>query len=205
MKLVELINELSETFEIKHPTLTDGDFTLFPKHLKLFKQQLLDCDEFKSCELEILKLPNISDGSHRYDSSALLMTNNVKLYGKAYVYNISLTPEMYNPNELFSRMEKDVAITPVIYSPDDFKPQKFIILKLNPEEMQDMSASKFINPETHAHVLLHKALNNPDEYRIKPTRGVIVRGIFESIGYIDGTEGQNMFVDDRILDKYVIK
>ena len=204
MKLTELINGVNELFTLKTVVKTsDDDFTLYPKHLFLIKNQLQSCDEFKDCELEILSVPNITTSSgstHNISSESLAITPGTKFKRKAYIFSMWLTPEMYDPSVFLKKMEKDGGITPVIYNPNDFTPEKFIILKVNPNELNvsDKSANHYL------HSTLDKILNNPTEYQIKGDRHVVIRGIFESIEFQSG-KGRNHLIDDKLLEKYVMK
>jgi len=207
-KLAELINGLNESFVPKNnQKVLHDDFTLYPKHLSLIKEQLLSCDEFKECDLKILSLPNIanSDGFVKISSESLAVTPGITFKGKIYIYSMWLTPEMYDPSLFLKKMEGDGGIIPIIYNPENFVPERFIFLKVNPEEMQD-SASKQppINPEHRLHSVLNKILNNPDDYRIKGDRHVIVHGIFQTIKF-PGGKGKTNEIDEELLENYVIK
>ena len=212
MKLVELINGLNESFVIKNnQRVLHDDFQLYPKHLSLIKNQLLSCDEFKDCDLKILSLPNITktfgsnDASTHISSESLPITPGMKFKGRAYVYSMWLTPEMYDPSVFLKKIKGDGGITPVIYSPNDYTPEKFIIIKINPEEMQD-SASKQppINAQHRLHSVLDNILNNPIEYYIKGDRHVVIRGVFESIEFESG-KVRNHPIYDSLLENYVMK
>ena len=63
-----------------------------------------------------------------------------------------------------------------------FEPRKHILLTWSPEMAQDLRGS---NDETtlrnDIHKLLDDVLDNPEEYRTKGTRHVIIRGVFETV------------------------
>ncbi len=184
MKLRELIDEIQKHFQIKtiENTISNEYFTLYPPHLKLFKEQLQSCDEFKYVDLEILNLPNIVNetGDLQISSGSLLITDNIKLSGRIYIYSIWLTPEMYSPNEIIQVVKDNAGITPTMFDEEDFTPHKYIIMKFSPEELQNVKASNVDSPD-RLKSLLEKVLNNPAEYQVKGRRDVVIRGIFESI------------------------
>ena len=206
MKLTELINNLNELFIIKNnEKVLDDDFTLYPKHLSLIKEQLQACDEFKDCELKILTLPNISNtfGSEQVSSESLALTPGIKFNGKIYIFSMWLTPEMYDPSVFLKKMKKDAGITQVIFNEETFEPYKYLIMKFSPEELQNVKASNVNSPD-RLKSLLEKVLNNPTEYQIKGDRFVVIRGIFESIEFQSG-KGRNIIIDDELLENYVTK
>lgn len=106
----------------------------------------------------------------------------MKFKGKGYLYSISLTPELYDPSKMLEPVKNGAAISPAIYNPMTFEPTKHILLTWSPEMVQDI-----LNIDTEQeqrqiiHKLLDDVLDNPKEYRMKGTRHVLIRGIFEVV------------------------
>jgi hypothetical protein len=109
--------------------------------------------------------------------------------GRCYLLSLSLTPEMYDPNQLIKPVKNGAAIGPVMYDPTTFEPRKHILLTWSPEMSQDMVGMD--NESTlrnDIHKLLDDVLDNPEEYKTKGTRHVLVRGLFEVVDKYDGSE-----------------
>jgi hypothetical protein len=96
---------------------------------------------------------------------------------------------MYDPSQLLKPVKNGAAIGPVMYDPTDFTPRKHILLTWSPEMVQDI-----LNIDTEQeqrqiiHNLLDDVLDNPEEYKTKGFRGILVRGLFEVIDNNDGSE-----------------
>jgi hypothetical protein len=62
-----------------------------------------------------------------------------------------------------------------------FEPTKKIVLTFSPEMVQDILN---IDTEQEQRQILHKllddVLDNPEEYRVKGERGILVRGVFKT-------------------------
>lgn len=157
--------------------------------LEPLKDDLLSCDEFSECdEIIFMDKPTREMDDNIMLAQTIKIGDETKFKGKIYLYSISLTPEMYDPNMLLEPVKDGAAIGPTIYNPTDFTPRKHILLTWNPEIKQDI-----LNIDTEQEQkqiirkLLDDVLNNPEEYRVKGERGVLVRGIFE----IDNNELSN--------------
>ena len=90
---------------------------------------------------------------------------------------------MYDPNQLIRPVKNGAAMGPTIYDPSTFEPRKHILLTWTPEMAQDLFEGTN-NEETlrnDIHKLLDDVLDNPEEYRMKGTRHVLIRGIFEVV------------------------
>jgi hypothetical protein len=115
-----------------------------------------------------------------YYTQTMNLGDNTKFKGKVYLYNLSFTPEMYDPNLLLKPVKNGAAIGPTIYDPIDFTPRKHI-LTWNPEMAQDISGiNKELTFKNDIHKLLDDVLDNPEEYRVKGVRGIMVRAVFKT-------------------------
>ena len=159
---------------------TSFDSVLNSVDLEKIKDELLKTDAFSECDdLEIVHYPIFKLGedkvlttqTHRYGE-------DIKYRGKCYLYSISLTPEMYEPAKVLIPVKDGASISPILYDPSTFEPLKKIVLTFSPEGQMDDETKK-----QEIRDLLNKVLDNPEEYRTKGTRGILIRGVFEQINY----------------------
>ena len=165
---------------------TSFDSVLNSVDLEKIKDELLKTDAFLECDdLEIVHYPIFKLGedkvlttqTHKYGE-------DIKYRGKCYLYSISLTPEMYDPSKMLKPVKNGAAISPAIYNPMTFEPTKHILLTWSPEMAQDLSVTKDETTlRNDIHKLLDDVLDNPEEYRTKGTKGILIRGVFEQINY----------------------
>jgi hypothetical protein len=160
------------------------DPILNSKVLEEVKDELLKLDVFSECDgLEIVHFPTF-----KLENGKTVLAQNfkyeegMKLKGECYLYSISLTPEMYDPIKAFEPVKNGASISRTVYDPMTFEPRKHILLTWSPEMAQDLKGT---NDETtlrnDIHKLLDDVLDNPEEYRTKGTRHVLIRGVFETV------------------------
>ena len=195
MKLKEFI-EIVELSKKEDDIYMDN--TLYGKNLEIYKDIIMNTDEFKECEsLEILELPIVkSKNGEGLIPYTVKLSDLMKFKGKCYLLSLNLTPEMYDPNQLLKPVKNGAAMGPVIYDPSTFEPRKHILLTWSPDVTQDLSGTN--NEETlrnDIHKLLDDVLDNPEEYQTKGFRGVYVRGLFEVIERGDVTEVKEYDID----------
>ena len=161
------------------------DPILNSKELEEVKDELLKLDVFSECDdLEIVHIPTfvLEDGK-TVSAQNFKYNEGMKIKGKCHLYSISLTPVMYDPNQLIKPVKNGAAMGPTIYDPMTFEPRKHILLTWTPEMAQDLFEGTN-NEETlrnDIHKLLDDVLDNPEEYRTKGTRHVLIRGVFEIV------------------------
>jgi hypothetical protein len=96
---------------------------------------------------------------------------------------------MYDPSRLLKPVKNGAAMGPTIYDPLTFTPRKHILLTWSPEMVQDVTGTNDeLTLRNDIHKLLDDVLDNPDEYKTKGFRGILVRGLFEVIDNNDGSE-----------------
>lgn len=188
MKLENLINEILTSPDFQERLLENKlgimDVCVYGPNLEPYKDKILECEEFAECEeLIIMKFPVTIDGDgNKINTKTYKITENQKFKGKCYLLSLSLTPEMFDPNKMYEPVLNGSCITPTVYDINTFEPRKKIIMEFNPEADQDFER---INPENEIRKKLHERLDqildNPENYRIKGTRGVLVRGVFEIV------------------------
>ncbi len=195
MKLKELIEIVKLT---KKEDELYMDNTLYGKNLEKYKDIIMNTDEFKECEsLEIIEYPIVkSRNGEGLTPYTIKLSDLMKFKGKCYLLSLNLTPEMYDPNQLLKPVKNGAAMGPAIYDPSTFEPRKHILLTWSPEMSQDISG---VNDEltlrNDIHKLLDDVLDNPDEYKTKGFRAVLVRGLFEVVEDGENTEVKEYDID----------
>jgi hypothetical protein len=165
-----------------------GDNHIYPDHpyrraeLEPIKEQILNCDEFFECQsIDFIDFPTITtaDGNV-FTAQTIKLDNNMRFIEDAVIYSISLTPEVYDPNRILTPVKDGAAIGPTVYDPMDFTPKRQILLTWTPEMAQDLlAANTEENIRNDIHRLLDDVLDNPEEYKVKGDRGVMLRGMFK--------------------------
>jgi hypothetical protein len=181
MKLEEFVTKIyDERAELSMTPFFDP--ILNSKVLEEVKDELLKFDVFSECDdLEIVHFPTFKvDEDKTLTAQTYKYKEGIKFKGKCYLYNISLTPELYDPSKMLEPVKNGAGISPAIYNPMTFEPTKHILLTWSPEMAQDLSITKDETTlRNDIHKLLDDVLDNPEEYRIKGTRHVLIRGVFE--------------------------
>ena len=191
-------NQYNETFV--------DETCLYGNELVKFKDIIKECDEFAKCDsLEILKMPLAKKvGGGVYTANTIKLSDLMEFKGRCYLLSLGLTPEMYDPSRLLKPVKNGAAMGPVIYDPATFEPRKHILLTWTPEMAQDLFEGTN-NEETlrnDIHKLLDDVLDNPEEYKTKGVRGIMVRGLFEVIDNNDGSEvNRNVYDVDLTTNK----
>ena len=202
MKLKEFL-EVALLGKKDSPNLTNEPFVdetcLYGNELVKYKDIIKECDEFAKCDsLEILKMPLAKKvGGGVYTANTIKLSDLMEFKGRCYLLSLGLTPEMYDPSRLLKPVKNGAAMGPTIYDTTTFEPRKHILLTWTPEMAQDLFEGTN-NEETlrnNIHKLLDDVLDNPEEYKTKGLRGVLVRGLFEVMDNNDGSE-----VDRKVYD-----
>ena len=159
------------------------DYILRGDDLLKFEREIKDSDLFKEADLKFINVPSFVLDKKIYTAQTVKITDQTKFKGECFLYSLSWTPEIYDPNTFCSFKDGEkIHVTPLMYSPEDFKAYKDIILKIDIEDLKDKDVifGKNNNPaRKEYHDLLDDALENPDKYKVKGKRGILVRGIFE--------------------------
>ncbi len=133
--------------------------------------------------MEIVHFPVFKVGEDKtLTTQTYKYSEGIKYKGKGYLYSISLTPELYDPSKMLEPVKNGAAISPAIYNPMTFEPTKHILLTWSPEMAMDLSVTKDETTlRNDIHKLLDDVLDNPEEYRIKGARHIMMRGVFEIV------------------------
>lgn len=170
-------------------TNTFGENVSYPNdqfkklELESLKEELLKCDEFSECEgIEFMEFPVQLIEGKSYSAQTMKLGDNTKFDGKVFLYNLSFTPEMFDPNSLHTTVKNGALITPALYDPMTFEPTKKIVLTWSPEMAQDLLVpnNNEVTLKNDIRKLLDDVLENPEEYQIKGERGILVRGVFKT-------------------------
>jgi len=183
MKLEEFVTKIYDERPELDMTPSFGPI-LNSKVLEEVKDELLKFDVFSECDdLEIVHFPTFKVGEDKtLTAQTYKYSEGIKFKGKCYLYSISLTPEMYDPSKMLEPVKNGAAISPAIYNPKTFEPTKHILLTWSPEMAQDLSVTKDETTlRNDIHKLLDDVLDNPEEYRMKGTRHIMIRGVFEIV------------------------
>jgi hypothetical protein len=164
---------------------------LYGENLDEYKHLIKECDEFDKCDsLDILTMPLVKGKKDKiYTTETIKLSDLMEFKGRCYLLSLSLTPEMYDPSQLIKPVKNGAAIGPVVYDPLTFEPRKHILLSWIPEMAQDILGLDTEKEQRQViHKLLDDVLDNPEEYKTKGTRHVLVRGLFEVVDKNDGSE-----------------
>ena len=194
MKLKEFLEvavlSKKNTLNLINPTFVD-ETCLYGEELDKYKNIIKECDEFAKCDsLDILTMPLVKGKKDKiYTTETIKLSDLMEFKGRCYLLSLALSPEMYDPSQLIKPVKNGAAIGPIIYDPLTFEPRKHILLTWSPEMVQDMSGTKDeLTLRNDIHKLLDDVLDNPEEYKTKGLRAVLVRGLFEVIDNYDGSE-----------------
>jgi hypothetical protein len=179
MTLKELIIKKRE--EAKFWTKKE-DLELAPEQLMTMVHELKQCEEFKDTEIEIMNFPVISvvsgDIVDCISAKTIILHEGVNFGKKAYLYKISLTPELYEKD--YINTTPGSYITPVIHNPESFIPEKKIVLAYDMVGHQDDIIFGNINYRKSIHDTLDDILDNVVNYEKVPNhRCIMIRGHFD--------------------------
>ena len=194
MKLKEFLEvavlSKKNTLNLINPTFVD-ETCLYGEELDKYKNIIKECDEFAKCDsLDILTMPLVKGKKDKiYTTETIKLSDLMEFKGRCYLLSLSLTPEMYDPSQLIKPVKNGAAMGPTMYDPLTFEPIKHILLSWIPEITQDILGLDTEKEQRQViHKLLDDVLDNPEEYKTKGTRHVLVRGLFEVIDNNDGSE-----------------
>lgn len=182
MNLKEKLEEILKNKKTESDSFGQ-DLTLYgSEQLESYKQTLLETETFKDCsELNFLTHPVTYVSEVPAIAQSIKWSEGLKLKGKCYLLSLALTPEMYNPSMLRTPVKDGAAITPTTYNQTTFEPRKKIVLEFSPERIQDGITNHEAVIRQELHDLLDKVFDNPKDYQIKGERGLLIRGVFETV------------------------
>ncbi len=191
MKATEIINDFLSNIKPTEKN-TEGlksfsnDMMIYGNELRPFKNKLMECDEFKDCELlEFLTAPVVQNKEGKVITAMdIVLGDGMKFKGRCFLLSLSLTPIMYDRETMYNPVKDGVVLTPILHDEKSFESYRKLILPISLEEMSD----DFLLAKAELNVLINKVFKNPEEYTPKGIRKVIARGIFERITTEEGVE-----------------
>jgi hypothetical protein len=181
MKLNDL---LKEVFAYGPLTYDNGysDYVLRNPYLKLYKDRILQTDEFKEVkDLEIIDAPVCVIDGKFVSAASYIMHHNSKFEGECLLYSINLTPSLTRPSDLTDSFVEGGSITPILYDYKDFSPYRMIGLKYKPYSMNFLGEEEPSELRKGLHKLLDSVLDNSKKYEVPEKRNVYIRGSFGSV------------------------
>ena len=93
--------------------------------------------------------------------------NPIYKHKVGYVYNVSFTPKMYEPGEMYKPVKDGCVFAPITYNPETFEPKQSITLTWSPEFPQDINAPQrtYEDDKQMIRDMLEKVLEHPEEYK----------------------------------------
>jgi hypothetical protein len=183
MKLVDLLRT----------KFVDGKEELRPDELKEMITELKECDEFEKTDLVIMDLPvavwvKADNTQENINAMSYLLREDTTFEGISYLYTISLTPEVFDSNDVHNPVKDGCSITPTMYNPRTFLPYRKIILDFQ----NDVETRE--NYRQALHDRLDDILNNEREYTIKGKRGVMLRGNFPNMKMSNNVNANSVYL-----------
>jgi len=95
-----------------------------------------------------------------------------------FFYQIVYSPVLYDPSTITIPVKDGMVISPLLYNPATFEPSRKITIEWKPE---DLFHNKGIQPitwedeKTYLREMLEALLTNPEEYKPKSRRGLMLR------------------------------
>lgn len=178
MKIKDLVKQIFQNGPLPQSNM-NYDYLLNEQYISLFKNQILECDEFKN--VTNFNVGSINDLNNFV---SIKLTDNLVFKNTCQLYSIYLSPPTFNPDllRLGKSVKNGAMITPTHYDEETFTPIKQIRLNWSPELSNDVSSCYLpqeICLREKLHEILDDILDNPKDYEIKMERAIILRGIFD--------------------------
>jgi hypothetical protein len=163
--------------------------------LKKIYKDLKKTREFKDCELIIVDTPQLHFSDIDLEKKHIMLEkmgslktktklcesvklgNGFKFKNKCYLFSLTLSPEIFNPEDLNKEVKNNASISPLIYDPTNFEPHKILRLKINHDELVHNKKEIIKNVQK----LVEDIINNSEEYTPKGNRSVIFRGVYQHL------------------------
>ena len=95
-----------------------------------------------------------------------------------YFYQIVYSPVIYDPKDITIPVKDGMVISPLLYNPATFEPSRKITIEWKPEDLfheKDIQPITWEDEKTYLREKLEALLANPDEYKPKGRRGLMIR------------------------------
>ena len=185
MKLNELLKNAFTKSDL------DQNYHLGSKELKVIKEALLQCEEFKDVdELIIMDAPSSEfknkDGStFNIHSNTTKLMKDTKYKGTCYLYSISLSPCFYS--RLLATVKNNVGFIPAIINPNTYETEKIITVAVPVDSEKEQIKTILLN--------LANDLDNINEYALPQERSIGIRGFF--LEEMHETNSKELVIEDN--------
>ena len=170
-KLIEICNHTTDDHSIV--PLGYNIENLSAKQLKEVEAVLIDHFKFSKVNWMEYPMAKTEDNDTVVVAQSMILSDeeNPDYEGKVcYMYNVTFSPKMYNPEDLHKPVKDGCVFAPLIYDPKTFEPSLSITLTWSPEFPQDIDAPPRTKEDDNQTIrdLLDKVLANPEDYRPEP-------------------------------------
>jgi len=171
MKFKELIVPLLKS--INEGVDSYYEISLKGEALEMFKERIKECDEFKNVD-DIVIMDSTFD-EKLGSTCCYKLKDGMELKNTVYLYSIFLSPEVYDKESFYKHVKNNASLNQ-LYDSSTFKLSYDLLINVSLEDIQDDNVLK-TGARQKIHSLLDDILDNPNEYKVKGTKEVIVRGI----------------------------
>ena len=144
-------------------------------------------------DLPIVKWIKDDASEEVISAASYVLRQGAKFKGVSYLYTITLTPEVFDPNDIHKPVKDRCSITPTMYDPNTFTAYKKIILDLQQTDIEATQDGKK-NYRKDLHDRLDDILDNQREYTVKGKKSIMLRGKFPMMEMLDNINNQNEFI-----------
>jgi hypothetical protein len=162
MKLRQLLKAHFDTNGVTPMGRGVTDYILMPKLLNVYLEELHKCHEFAGSNISIIEeivtgkpkkilQGHDEDGIPMYgmefetstpEGETIIthkLSSTTKFAPNVKLFSISLTPELFDPNDVFQTKLHTTWIAPTVYDPETLAPTKRLILTFSPEQAQQQA------------------------------------------------------------------
>ena len=95
-----------------------------------------------------------------------------------YLYQVMYTPVIYDPSTIKVPVKDGMVMSPMLYDPTSFEPNRSLTIHWHPEDLyhdKDIQPITWEDEKAYIREKLEILLANPDEYKPKGKRGLMLR------------------------------
>jgi hypothetical protein len=95
-----------------------------------------------------------------------------------YLYQVLYSPVIYDPNTTKTPVKDGMVMSPLLYDPTTFEPNRSLTIHWHPEDLyhdKDIQPITWEDEKAYIREKLETLLANPDEYKPKGKRGLMIR------------------------------
>ena len=157
---------------------------LTKEQLKLVEEALLE--HFSFSRIEWMDLPVTAITSSLGEEA--FVTAKTRLVGDTpvddfkgktcYLYQVLYSPVLYDPSTIKVPVKDGMVMSPLLYDPTTFEPNRSLSIDWKPEDLfhnKDIQPITWEDEKTYIREKLEALLANPDKYKPKGRRGLMIR------------------------------